>query len=384
MPDAATLLACAVLGACVGSFLDVCIHRLPRNASVVHPPSRCEACGTRISWYDNLPIISALFRRGRCRWCGFRFGYGCLIGEVGTALLTVLGVWAGFTLVADKAWVMEHHWLALAGVPPAWVGAASAGALLIMLYGLWISARIDLDHSIIQDEVVMPLQALAPLLAWFCPLNLTLGWSPEAWFTTTTLGGLRPAPLAGLLPLSLWVIPSLMGLMVSLPIARWIYGTYFAPAQRWSEEDHRGFAAGVRWFVLVSGLQFGVAVALVLGAASVSDPCLHRLAVQATQALLGSLAGWWVLYGLGLVATVIAHRNAMGFGDVKLLAPMGALLGPVGVGLTLAGAALVGSLVGTIRLLRGRGREIPFAPFLAIGAVLAPWTWLAWRWYFRC
>src|SRR3972149_10901850 len=58
-----------LLGLVVGSFANVCIHRLPLGLSVVHPPSRCPACGTLIKAYDNLPVLGFLLLRGRCRAC---------------------------------------------------------------------------------------------------------------------------------------------------------------------------------------------------------------------------------------------------------------------------------------------------------------------------
>ena len=59
-----------VLGAVVGSFLNVCIVRWPQGASVVRPRSRCPGCGVGIAWYDNIPIVSWVALRGRCRSCG--------------------------------------------------------------------------------------------------------------------------------------------------------------------------------------------------------------------------------------------------------------------------------------------------------------------------
>ena len=67
--DFALLISCFVLGLLVGSFLNVVIWRVPRGESVVSPPSACPSCGVEISWYDNIPVLSWLFLRGKCRNC---------------------------------------------------------------------------------------------------------------------------------------------------------------------------------------------------------------------------------------------------------------------------------------------------------------------------
>ena len=64
------LVLTAVLGLVVGSFLNVCIYRLPRGESLVSPPSRCPRCGEPLRWFDNIPVLSWLVLRGRCRQCG--------------------------------------------------------------------------------------------------------------------------------------------------------------------------------------------------------------------------------------------------------------------------------------------------------------------------
>jgi leader peptidase (prepilin peptidase)/N-methyltransferase len=92
---------------------------------------------------------------------------------------------------------------------------------------------------------------------------------------------------------------------------------------------------------------------------------------QGALAVYGSLVGWLSLYVVGLLGTIAFRRNAMGFGDVKFLAPVGAFLGPIGVLYAFFAAAIVGTLVGLpLRLLR-KQREIPFGPWLAVGAILA-------------
>src|SRR6187431_1137364 len=78
------------MGACLGSFANVVIYRLPRGESVVRPRSHCQACKKLVAWYDNLPVLSWLILRGRCRHCGTRISAQYPLTELATAL-----VWAG-------------------------------------------------------------------------------------------------------------------------------------------------------------------------------------------------------------------------------------------------------------------------------------------------
>jgi leader peptidase (prepilin peptidase) / N-methyltransferase len=92
-------LAGFVLGLLLGSFLNVCIARLPKHESVVSPGSRCLACGHPIRWYDNIPLLSWLMLRGKCRDCGTGISWQYPTVELGT------GVW--FALVGGQLW---HAW----------------------------------------------------------------------------------------------------------------------------------------------------------------------------------------------------------------------------------------------------------------------------------
>ncbi len=76
-----------VLGAIIGSFLNVCIYRLPRNESVIRPGSKCPACGAAIRFYDNIPLLSYLILRGKCRKCGQSISMRYAAVELLTALL---------------------------------------------------------------------------------------------------------------------------------------------------------------------------------------------------------------------------------------------------------------------------------------------------------
>ena len=87
------LAAAALFGALVGSFLNVCIYRLPRGTSIVWPPSACARCQRPLSWYENIPIVSYVVLRGRCRTCAQPISYRYPIVELMTAAMFALAWW---------------------------------------------------------------------------------------------------------------------------------------------------------------------------------------------------------------------------------------------------------------------------------------------------
>ncbi|WP_297444211.1 A24 family peptidase [Desulfurobacterium sp.] len=98
-----------VLGSIVGSFLNVCIYRLPREESIVFPGSHCPKCGTPIKWYDNIPIISYLLLRGRCRYCGEKISPTYPLIELLTAILTA-AIFFRFGITFDALYYSILTW----------------------------------------------------------------------------------------------------------------------------------------------------------------------------------------------------------------------------------------------------------------------------------
>ncbi len=137
----AALAASFVFGACIGSFLNVCIHRIPRNLSIVYPGSACPACGHALPFYTNIPIFSFLILRGRCLFCRSRISPRYLVVECVAGLLAVLS-YLNF------------------GPTPAALVWFSFAAILVMVSG------IDLDFHIIPDRISLPGIAVFGLLAW--------------------------------------------------------------------------------------------------------------------------------------------------------------------------------------------------------------------------
>ena len=108
--------ACFLMGLIWGSFLNVVIHRLPRDQSVVHPRSRCPGCGAAIAWYHNLPLVSFALLRGRCARCGARIGWRYpLVEFLGGAATVVVWLRFGLTFVVPVAFAVTVPSQALTG-----------------------------------------------------------------------------------------------------------------------------------------------------------------------------------------------------------------------------------------------------------------------------
>ncbi len=139
-------LAAFVVGLTIGSFLNVCIHRLPKGESIVHPRSRCPHCGWMIAAYDNVPVLSYLWLRGRCRHCRRRISPFYPLIELLTGLTFLL---------------VYHRW----GIsPPAVKAVLLASALIVLIF-------TDLRERLLPDRITFPGIAAGFLFALWLPLE---------------------------------------------------------------------------------------------------------------------------------------------------------------------------------------------------------------------
>ena len=151
-----TLILCfaGIFGLLFGSFLNVCIYRIPRDKSIVWPPSSCPGCNARIKWYDNIPVLSYLWLRGKCRSCKQPISLQYPVVELLTGALTVLFVWR-FGL---SVWTF--------------VTVAAVYALIIL-------SVIDLELMIIPDRFSLGLIVLGLAFAWANPNFSGVWWQKE-------------------------------------------------------------------------------------------------------------------------------------------------------------------------------------------------------------
>ena len=251
-------LLAAVLGACVGSFLNVVVWRLPRQESLIAPPSHCPRCGTRLAWFENVPVLGWLLIRGRCRHC--------------------------HQPVSPRYPLLE-----------------------LLCSGLWVAALAARPSGL--GDAPPPL------------LTLLAGWLLISW----------------LLPLALM---DLDRLYVSEPMLRW-------------------------------GVVLGLAVVSLVG---LSQDLATARALLFSH-LLAAGAGLLGFEALSLLGERCLGRPALGLGDAKLAALLGAWLGPAPLLAALALSVLSGALGGGLARLLGRLQpQEPFAfiPCMVLGG-LAVW-----------
>jgi len=234
--DPALAFSIFVLGLAFGSFLNVCVYRLPLGLSVVRPGSRCPKCAQHIRLYDNIPILSWLILRGRCRHCKSRISPRYLVVEALTGALFLACYWYfGLTLAMLKYCVFGF-----------------------LLLGLIFT---DAETQLLPDKMTLPGFALGLLFSLVVPVNDLL--------------------------------------------SRMLLGLIYLPAS------------------------------------GASSPWLSLL-----QSVMGSVVGASFLYGAGAIYLRARGVEGMGFGDVKLMAMVGAFLGIRLTIFTLFGASIVGSLAG--------------------------------------
>lgn len=121
-----------LFGLILGSFLNVCIYRLPRDESIVTPRSFCPGCRRPIRWFENIPVLSFIFLRGRCRGCGHRISWRYPIVEI---LSGVLSIWVAIRFAAPGPYLVFY---------------------LLFSAPLLVVAFIDLEHLLIPDAITLP------------------------------------------------------------------------------------------------------------------------------------------------------------------------------------------------------------------------------------
>ena len=343
-----------ILGAAVGSFLNVCIYRLPRDLSVNQPRrSFCPACKKPIPWHQNLPLISWLVLRGRCANCGSKIAFRYFAVELLTALL-FLAIWQNFS------WPMAiTYW--------------------IFVSFLLVGTFVDFEHFIIPDRVT-----IGGIIAGFI-----------ASLAVPTLMDTDSRVVAGIRSLLAAVVGYVILLLV-LEAGKIAFGKkrirFDAPTPfTWKRQgDDADFVVGSEqslWsdhFAREKDRLLLQCDEAKIDSHTYGNTTLDfhhdRVAVEGNEFVLDNLTEI-----SGVVRELQIPREAMGRGDLKFLAAIGAFLGWRAVLFSLFAGSLLGSIVGLITLVVGKrvwSAKLPFGPYLAFGAL----NWMFFgdaflRWY---
>jgi leader peptidase (prepilin peptidase)/N-methyltransferase len=324
-----------ILAALLGSFLNVCISRLPRGESIVLPASHCPTCRSPIRPVDNIPLLSYLVLRGRCRACGVTIPWRYPLVEALAILLGALVLW---------------HF------GPTWAGVRAFLLCLAMI----ATAFTDLETRRIPDRITLSGVIAACILA---PEGLSRGSAGAA---------------AGALAFALIRAARLRGRPVAAGAAPAGDDDDVDPAEQRRLDVYWAAA----WGALL-GRQVAVVDLATLTAPG--WPIAWRILSQVDPVVAGCLVTGGVFFLVAWVSHVALGRTGLGGGDIKLAGLIGAALG-AGGGLV---AAFVGIMLGGVTaaalLVSGRrrfGEYLPFGPFLAAGGVAAAfWGDSLLEWY---
>lgn len=414
------LLFVFAFGASVGSLLNVVVYRLPRGEGLVFPSSRCPHCGTKLTWRENVPIVGWLALRGKCRFCRSPISPEYPIVEAFVAVLFTLTAFLWYVVPSDAVW-LGVHW---GRIRPEWAetGLAATWPMLGLLFTLMaclvamtlIDARTFTIPLVLTwipaaaAAVVHPVHAgmvragvlrgygtglvTAPGWTWTIP---TPGWAGLG----AGVGGVIGLGIGlGLLRLGLikrsfqdyeaWERKALADQQAG---AASVGGTASGPAasddptQLWIQYPHarremvRELAFLAPCVVLmVAGAWAGSAYAATHQAAN-PDPFLPP--IEASQplwlqalggVLIGYLAGGGVVWAVRIFGSLGFGKEAMGLGDVHLMAAVGACLGWIDATLAFFAAAFVGMAWWLLSGLTGGRlpRTIPYGPYLAVATLL--------------
>lgn len=267
LPDLFGYIFIFAFGAIVGSFLNVVIHRVPNEESIVFPNSACPKCGNLIKAYDNIPVISWLILGGKCRNCKEKIASRYPLVELMTAFLYLIVYWQiGFN------WYLP-------------VCLIFVSAMVSLIF-------IDAEHMILPNVITYPLLIFALLVRILFPI----------FFTAEYFADLQHAPINNFAEYPLWVV-SLIG------------------------------------------------------------------------AFFGALVGGGSLWLVGELWKRLRGVDAMGLGDVKMMAAVGALLGWRLTLISIFLGAFSGAVIGVFMIARSKDKDfqaqIPFGIFLGIGSVIA-------------
>lgn len=368
------------LGACIGSFLNVVIYRLPREKSLVSPPSACPACEKPIPFYDNIPLFSWLILRGRCRKCKAPISVRYFIIELLTAVLFG-GMYVWFF------WLQMRQ-TELAGATAMQRFFDAGGWLfyltvITMIAAFIAASAIDLELWIIPIELCWFVTAVGFVAAGAAPYLIAAD--------TLRLGDLFPSAAAS----PKWagmVAGAGVGMIISmLALKTGIFKPSYEMEKneegdcQETEHQYNDRAEILKEVVfLLPIILCGVFAYYLVQAPAVAEKWQNISSIPFVGGLLGSLGGYFagcaVVWATRVFGTLAFGREAMGLGDVHLMGAAGAVISAKWVVLAFFVAPFFGILWALYQAIFKKMRQIPYGPFLslAVFGVMIFHDWIEW------
>ncbi|MDB5298475.1 MAG: peptidase family protein [Phycisphaerales bacterium] len=400
MPHALYIPFLFAFGACIGSFLNVVVWRLPRDESLVSPPSHCPKCNKLLKWYDNIPVLGWIKLGGRCRYCKESISARYPIIEAITGLLFVLFYVMYFMVhagpcVGVRIDGLEAH---AYGMPTSIAEDWPIYFLdMLLLSGLLASSLIDAELFIIPIEIPWLIAAIAIFVHTvldqrMMPGNLIVGPRPAALAAGAGLGTLISFLLwvTGKLPMSF----AEGGPMLEIERdeleqkrttqektanggGKKASKTKSAATEETEPEPREWTSREVRkemrkeMLFLLPALGLGILwVVLVWKVPAIGRAWESAVRERWVGALLGSvlggLVGGFTVWLTRILGTLVFGREAMGMGDVHLMVGVGAVIGGGGAVLAFFLAPFFGIALAIYMLLTGKKRELPYGPYLSL------------------
>ena len=363
-----------VVGSCIGSFLNVLIYRLPLGISTVSPRSHCPQCKHIIAWYDNIPMISWLLLGRACRHCREP------IPPIYPPVEFITGLVFLLIFVAYMVLGLRHDMPTLAA-PPLSADWAILALYLWLIAALLAASVIDLQRSVIPLPITSLTVAVALGAHGVFPQSLL--WDISGPMAALTLGGCLGLTISAvLLRLGIFRYTFPTGqpqAFVRRPRRRASRNNSRQPEPRQhSSDDQEEPAVNPRRQILheilylTPPLALGFVAWLVLSGDTSLAPAWQTLMHNAhlnslAASLFGFLVGGALVWFTRILGTLGFGREAMGLGDVHLMAASGAVLGWLGPVLAFFIAPFFGLLAVLLSVARRRSGELPYGPWLSLG-----------------
>jgi len=359
VPDWIWFIFIFAFGCCIGSFLNVVVYRLPRDRSLITPPSSCPACGKRIRFYDNIPLISWLLLGAKCRYCKARISPRYFVIELLAGLLFLSLFILYFradlphSVKVDGGWfIYLLHIIMLA----AFIGASAIDLELwvIPLSICWFVTAVGLIGSAVGVYAIDPSLIRAYLLL------------PSA---SARAGSLAVGALAGLIISWILLARGLIKRSYESDRSQDLSGKSEESSE--PQFNHRMEALKEVIFLLPIIICSVAAFWLISETTTINKWWLDFSQHPVVAGLLGSLWGYFigcgVVWATRILGTLAFGKEAMGLGDVHLMGAAGAVIGPIFVVVAFFIAPFFGLAWAGFQMFFKKTRQIPYGPFLSLG-----------------